>query len=237
MPWSGKSFAQRHNKALHGAVANKAAAQANAMIREGVDEGTAIATANKHAAKSRATSRYAEGGAVKAGGEARPVPGENNQGLKDTFSGARKKDGGGTEGSGKQADIPQKVKGGRVTHMAHRRRVNFGAGQQPPAGGLAGVAQSPPGGDQGAYPGAVAAGAASGAGAAGGGAPGMKRGGEIRHVSGKPIGKDDGIIAAQRGEFVVRRSAAQKLGEKALNEINKGHLPRSKATDRYRKAS
>lgn len=52
MPFTGKSFASRHNKKLHGAVAAKAAAQANAMMRSGVPEGEAIATANKHAAKS-----------------------------------------------------------------------------------------------------------------------------------------------------------------------------------------
>ncbi len=48
MPWrSGKEFAARHNHKLKGAAAGKAAAQANAMIREGVPEGEAIATANK----------------------------------------------------------------------------------------------------------------------------------------------------------------------------------------------
>lgn len=47
MPWSARSFASRHNKKLRGAAASKAAAQANAMIRAGVPEGEAIATANK----------------------------------------------------------------------------------------------------------------------------------------------------------------------------------------------
>ena len=54
---------------------------------------------------------------------------------------------------------------------------------------------------------------------------GKARGGPIRRVAGKPIGKDDGLIPAQRGEYVVRRSAVKKLGEKALNTINKGKLP------------
>lgn len=49
MPWSGKTFAARHNKALKGGRAKKAAAQATAMIRRGVPEGEAIATANKNA--------------------------------------------------------------------------------------------------------------------------------------------------------------------------------------------
>lgn len=47
MPWSAKTFSSRHNKKLHGEAANKAASQANAMIRAGVPEGEAIATANK----------------------------------------------------------------------------------------------------------------------------------------------------------------------------------------------
>lgn len=53
MPWSGKTFAARHNKKLHGKSADKAAKQANAMLRAGVPEGVAIATANKHAMKSK----------------------------------------------------------------------------------------------------------------------------------------------------------------------------------------
>lgn len=53
MPWTGKSFATRHNKKLSGASASKAAEQANAMLKAGVPEGIAIATANKHADKMR----------------------------------------------------------------------------------------------------------------------------------------------------------------------------------------
>lgn len=59
MPWTGKSFAQRHNKKLKGAAATKAAAQATAMVKEGVPEGIAIATANKTGNRmSRAERRY-----------------------------------------------------------------------------------------------------------------------------------------------------------------------------------
>jgi uncharacterized protein YdaT len=48
MPWaSGAEFASRHNKRLKGPAADKAKDQAEAMMREGVPEGTAIATANK----------------------------------------------------------------------------------------------------------------------------------------------------------------------------------------------
>lgn len=55
--------------------------------------------------------------------------------------------------------------------------------------------------------------------------PKEAKGGEIKEVAGKPIGNDDGIIAAQRGEFVVKKSAVKKLGSAVLNEINKGRLP------------
>jgi uncharacterized protein YdaT len=51
MPWSGKSFRSKHNHKLSAPQAKKAAAQANAMLRAGVPEGIAIATANKHASK------------------------------------------------------------------------------------------------------------------------------------------------------------------------------------------
>ena len=49
MPWTGSQFKSRHNKSLTTAQANKAAKQANAMLKAGVAEGEAIATANKHA--------------------------------------------------------------------------------------------------------------------------------------------------------------------------------------------
>lgn len=47
MPWDAKSFEQKHNHKLKGAAASKAAAQASAMVRSGVPERVAIATANK----------------------------------------------------------------------------------------------------------------------------------------------------------------------------------------------
>ena len=47
MPWDSKSFAAKHNHKLHGAAASKAAAQATAMVKAGVSEKIAIATANK----------------------------------------------------------------------------------------------------------------------------------------------------------------------------------------------
>lgn len=51
MPWTGKSFRARHNKKLSIGAARGAAKQAGAMIKSGVPEGIAIATANKHANK------------------------------------------------------------------------------------------------------------------------------------------------------------------------------------------
>lgn len=53
MPWTGKSFAGRHNKKLtkSPAKATKAAKQANAILKKTGDEGLAIAVANKNAKK------------------------------------------------------------------------------------------------------------------------------------------------------------------------------------------
>ena len=53
----------------------------------------------------------------------------------------------------------------------------------------------------------------------------FRRGGTITRTKGPPIGKDDGLIPAQKGEYVVRRSAVKKLGKKALDTINRGKLP------------
>lgn len=58
MPWTGKQFKDRHNKKLTKEQAEKAASQATAMIKDGVPEGEAIATANKSAKKSRADRLY-----------------------------------------------------------------------------------------------------------------------------------------------------------------------------------
>jgi len=51
MPWSAASFKQKHNHSLSGAAAGKAASMANAMLKRGVPEGEAIATANKRVGK------------------------------------------------------------------------------------------------------------------------------------------------------------------------------------------
>jgi hypothetical protein len=68
---------------------------------------------------------------------------------------------------------------------------------------------------------------ASQSGGTGGWAPsvGLRKGGKIARTAGPKIGKDDGLIPAQKGEYVVRKSAVKKLGTKTLNTINKGKLP------------
>ena len=58
MPWTGKTFAARHNKSLSKVRAKMAARQANAILRRTGDEGMAIAVANKSAKKQR---RFGEG--------------------------------------------------------------------------------------------------------------------------------------------------------------------------------
>lgn len=58
MPWSGASFAGRHNHALHGDDASRAASMANAILKRTGSERIAIATANKH------FERHDDGGEV-----------------------------------------------------------------------------------------------------------------------------------------------------------------------------
>lgn len=63
MPWTASQFRKKHNKKLSLAQAGKAAKQATAMIRNGVSEGIAIATANKHASmgKKRPEAKASKG--------------------------------------------------------------------------------------------------------------------------------------------------------------------------------
>lgn len=58
MPWTAESFKAKHNHSLSKTQATKAAAMASAMIKRGVPEGEAIATANKNAKKSVAEHLY-----------------------------------------------------------------------------------------------------------------------------------------------------------------------------------
>lgn len=63
MPWTGASFREKHNKGLKGAAADKAAKQATAMVKSGVPEGEAIATANKEARRRRMLHDHPRSGA------------------------------------------------------------------------------------------------------------------------------------------------------------------------------
>ena len=65
MPWDAKSFKSKHNHKLSPSQAKGAARQANAMLRAGVPEGEAIATANKHAEKKKPSFKMAELGRKK----------------------------------------------------------------------------------------------------------------------------------------------------------------------------
>lgn len=57
MPWTPGSFKRKHNHGLTGKQADKAAAQANAILKSGVPEGVAIAVANKEAKRKTSTER------------------------------------------------------------------------------------------------------------------------------------------------------------------------------------
>ena len=57
MPWTGPQFKAKHNHSLNKNQAKHAAQQATAMIRIGVPEGEAIATANKYAGRRQGRKR------------------------------------------------------------------------------------------------------------------------------------------------------------------------------------
>ena len=59
MPWTPKSFKNKHNKDLSGAESKKAAKQANAILEKTGDEGMAIAVANKNAKKRSVSDKIA----------------------------------------------------------------------------------------------------------------------------------------------------------------------------------
>ena len=60
MPWTGSSFAEKHNHSLNKSEAKGAAKQATAMVNAGVDEGIAIATANKRVNRLRKAGKISE---------------------------------------------------------------------------------------------------------------------------------------------------------------------------------
>lgn len=50
----------------------------------------------------------------------------------------------------------------------------------------------------------------------------LAKGGKVKRVAGKPIGKEDGLIAVQKGEYVIRKAAVQKHGAKKMAAVNRG---------------
>jgi hypothetical protein len=68
MPWTAKSFKARHNKSATPSKAKSAARQATAMVQSGVDEGIAIATANKRINKMKRQGSMSQSKAPKFGG-------------------------------------------------------------------------------------------------------------------------------------------------------------------------
>lgn len=54
------------------------------------------------------------------------------------------------------------------------------------------------------------------------GAEELKKGGKITKVAGKPVGKEDGLIAVQKGEHVIRKAAAEKYGPVRMSAVNRG---------------
>lgn len=57
MPWTGKTFKERHNHKLSSAKATKAASIADAILKRTGDEGLAIATANKRVGRLGKSAR------------------------------------------------------------------------------------------------------------------------------------------------------------------------------------
>lgn len=47
-------------------------------------------------------------------------------------------------------------------------------------------------------------------------------GGKITRTRGPKIGREDGVIAAQKGEFVIKKSSVRKYGSAKLAEVNAG---------------
>lgn len=67
--------------------------------------------------------------------------------------------------------------------------------------------------------------------------PDHAEGGVITDVEGRPIGEDDGLIAAQKGEYVVKKDAVNKLGTAVLDMINRGDMEKANRLYGKRKGS
>jgi hypothetical protein len=69
MPWTAKQFKARHNKSASPAQAASAASQAAAMVKAGVPDGIAIATANKRIGKMKRSGAMSNSKAPSYGGK------------------------------------------------------------------------------------------------------------------------------------------------------------------------
>jgi 8-oxo-dGTP pyrophosphatase MutT (NUDIX family) len=74
MPWTAEQFKSRHNHSLSGPQAEHASHIANAILRSGANEGTAIATANKMAERAPGGSLMPQGGILGGGLNAISTP-------------------------------------------------------------------------------------------------------------------------------------------------------------------
>lgn len=51
---------------------------------------------------------------------------------------------------------------------------------------------------------------------------GKAKGGKITATAGKKVGKDDGMIPAKKGEYVVKKSSTSKYGDSKMAAVNRG---------------
>jgi uncharacterized protein YdaT len=58
MPWTGTSFAEKHNHRLKGRAAKEAAKVATGLVNKGMDEGKAIRIANAQGDKLQASADH-----------------------------------------------------------------------------------------------------------------------------------------------------------------------------------
>lgn len=51
---------------------------------------------------------------------------------------------------------------------------------------------------------------------------GLAKGGKVTRPVGGKRGKEDGLVAVQKGEHVIKKSSARKYGDKKMAAVNKG---------------
>lgn len=224
MPWTGKQFAAKHNHKLSGAAASEAAAQATAMIKHGVPEGEAIATANKHAGKKASIFKggYAEGGQVDEFANV-------GQGSPDRIKSDEEKSGDATRAQMREAADRMHAAAKSGDHKAFgeaQSDFNSAATSWSKTGAHnASERRNSQEDNSKSDADAIQAGADA---SKQENIPQSADGGLIKKTAGKPVGRDDGIIAAQKGEYVIKKSSVDKVGKKVLDHINRhGRIPPS----------